>query len=268
MAAKAAVAEFDDALTFDLARLRPLPGARSQELPRRRQGRASPPRTINFTNWTNVGADALVKTQLSTDGETAARRPAPVRRGRRREELKVSESVPAQGRAPASPTSWPTPSTSSSPARPGPSRPASPARARRPAAATSTSPTGTARTPSASTNGDVNVLPALVPDGGVAFTSYRSRSRSCSSPRAASPRHADRQRAHGDRRGLLARRQADRLSVADGENAQIYVGQRRRLRPRDSSPTRRSSSTPAPPGRPTASGSPSSRTAPATRRST
>jgi TolB protein len=68
-AAKKVAAEFDDALKYDL-------GAcglfqvldRKSFLADPKEGVTAS--AINFSNWANIGADALVKTQLSADGDT------------------------------------------------------------------------------------------------------------------------------------------------------------------------------------------------------
>jgi TolB protein len=90
--AKSKMAEFDEALTYDL-------GAcglftlldRKSFLGEAKEGISAS--SIVFANWTNVGADALVKAQLSTDGDTLRGdiRLFTVASGK--EELKASESV-------------------------------------------------------------------------------------------------------------------------------------------------------------------------------
>ena len=93
--AKAKLAEFDDALTFDMK------GCglftlldRKSFLADAKEGITAG--SINFPNWTNVGADALVKTQISLDGEQLRGdlRLFTVSSGR--EELKASEAVSAK----------------------------------------------------------------------------------------------------------------------------------------------------------------------------
>lgn len=92
-AAKKAAAEFDATLTFDfqacgLFQLLD----RKSFLADAKDGVTAV--TINFPNWVNVGAEALVKTQLSTDGETlhADLRLFNVNAGR--ELVKASDSMP------------------------------------------------------------------------------------------------------------------------------------------------------------------------------
>ncbi len=93
--AKARAAEFDEGLMFDL-------GAcglfqvldRKSYLADAKEGVTAS--SINFTNWANVGAEVLVKTQLSLDGDTLRGdlRLFTVNTGR--EELKASESYAAK----------------------------------------------------------------------------------------------------------------------------------------------------------------------------
>ncbi|MBL8957365.1 MAG: translocation protein TolB, partial [Myxococcaceae bacterium] len=93
--AKKVAADFDEALKFDL-------GAcglfqlldRKSYLSDAKEGVTAS--TINFSNWSNVGADALVKTQLSMDGELVRGdlRLFTVAAGK--EEMKASESASAK----------------------------------------------------------------------------------------------------------------------------------------------------------------------------
>src|SRR6185436_10908288 len=93
--AKKHAAEFDETLKFDL-------GAcglfqvldRKSFLADAKEGITAS--SINFSSWANVGADALVKTQLSVDGEMLRGdlRLFTVASGK--EELKASESVPTK----------------------------------------------------------------------------------------------------------------------------------------------------------------------------
>ena len=90
--AKARIAEFDEALNYDLAACGLFTLLdRKSFLGEAKEGITAG--SINFPNWTNVGADALVKTQLSSDGETlhGDLRLFTVASGR--EELKASEAV-------------------------------------------------------------------------------------------------------------------------------------------------------------------------------
>lgn len=89
--AKAKAQEFDDALKYDL-------GAcglfqlldRKSYLSDAKEGITAS--SINFTNWVNVGADALVKTQLALDGENLRADLRLFTVAANKEELKVSES--------------------------------------------------------------------------------------------------------------------------------------------------------------------------------
>lgn len=93
--AQALSAEFDSALLFDLTAC-----GLFQVLDRKSY--LSPPTegvaatNINFTNWLNIGAEALVKTQLSGDGETLRGDVRLFTVASGREDLKVSESVGAK----------------------------------------------------------------------------------------------------------------------------------------------------------------------------
>jgi len=94
-AAKKAAAEFDAALSFDLQACGLFQLLdRKSFLSDAKEGVTAV--TINFPNWVNVGAEALVKTQLSTEGDQvhADLRLFNVNAGR--ELLKASESMPAK----------------------------------------------------------------------------------------------------------------------------------------------------------------------------
>src|SRR4051812_5180728 len=94
-AAKAASTEFDAALTFDFAACGLFQVLdRKSFLADAKEGVTAP--TIQFNRWTDVGAESLVKTQISSDGANlrADLRLFAVAAGR--EELKVSESMPAK----------------------------------------------------------------------------------------------------------------------------------------------------------------------------
>jgi len=92
-AARALAAELDQALVFDLAA-----SGLFQVLDRKsflsdsKEGVTAS--AINFNNWVNIGAESLVKTQFSSDGQTVKGdlRLFAVSAGR--EELKISESAP------------------------------------------------------------------------------------------------------------------------------------------------------------------------------
>jgi TolB protein len=91
-ASKRVAAEFDDALKFDLAACGLFQVLdRKSFLADSKEGVTAT--SINFSNWANVGADALVKTQLSADGESVRGdlRLFTVASGK--EELKASEQT-------------------------------------------------------------------------------------------------------------------------------------------------------------------------------
>ena len=90
--AKSKAAEFDDALKFDLSACGLFTVLdRKSYLSDAKEGITAS--SINFTNWVNVGADALVKSQLSLDGENlrADVRLFGVASGK--EELKATEAM-------------------------------------------------------------------------------------------------------------------------------------------------------------------------------
>lgn len=92
--ARKSLPEFDDALMFDLKACGLFTVLdRKSFLADAKEGITAG--SITFANWTNVGADALVKTQISSDGATLRGdlRLFTVASGR--EELKASESVSA-----------------------------------------------------------------------------------------------------------------------------------------------------------------------------
>jgi TolB protein len=94
-AAKASMSEFDSALLFDLQACGLFQVLdRKSYLADSKEGVTAS--SITFQNWLNVGAETLVKTQLSRDGETLRGdlRLFSVNAGR--EEFKVSESVSAK----------------------------------------------------------------------------------------------------------------------------------------------------------------------------
>jgi TolB protein len=91
--AKAAAAEFDAALVFDLQACGLFQVLdRKSYLSDSKEGVTAA--TITFQNWLNVGAESLVKTQLSKDGETLRGDLRLFNVNAGREELKVSEGVP------------------------------------------------------------------------------------------------------------------------------------------------------------------------------
>lgn len=171
--AKAAAGEFDAALSFDLAACGLFQVLdRKSFLADAKEGVTAS--SIQFGRWTDVGAESLIKTQLSFDGTSLKGdlRLFAVAAGR--EELKASESVPvkearklAHRLANAVYKHY--------------TRETGPFETH--IAFTRKSPSGRdiyvadwdGKNAQRITESDVNVLPALVPGGGVAFTSYRNK---------------------------------------------------------------------------------------------
>lgn len=170
---KAVAAAFDAALSYDFAACGLFQVLdRKSFLADAQEGVTAA--TIQFNRWVDVGAESLVKTQLSSDGNTvrADLRLFGVAAGR--EELKVSESVPVKDvRRLAHKLANAVYKHFTRETGPFETRIAF------------TRKTSTGRDvyiadwdglrAQRMTNGDVNVLPALIPGDGVAFTSYRSR---------------------------------------------------------------------------------------------
>ncbi len=172
-AAKAAVAEFDAALSFDFA------ACGLFQVLDRKSFLADPKEgvtasTIQFNRWTDVGAESLVKTQISSEGGTlrADLRLFNVAAGR--EELKVTESMPAKDARRLA-------HKLANAVYKNYTRETGPFETRLAFSRKSASGRDIyvsdwdGKNAARITNGDVNVLPALVPGNGVAFTSYRSK---------------------------------------------------------------------------------------------
>jgi TolB protein len=216
-------AEFDAALTFDFAAC-----GLFQVLDRKgyladaKEGVTAS--SIQFNRWTDVGAESLVKTQLSMDGANLRGdlRLFAVASGR--EDLKVSESVPASNpRALAHKLANAVYKFYTKETGPFETR----------IAFTRKSASGRdvyvadwdGKNAARITNGDVNVLPALVPGGGVAFTSYRSKkpflfvSKGGGEPTQLVARGS---MVTGAAFSPDGKRLA--VSISEGENAEIYVG--------------------------------------------
>ncbi len=172
-AARKTLNEFDSALMFDFSAcgLFQVLDRKSYLAPPTEGVVAS---AIGFGKWSDVGAESLVKTQISSDGETLHGDLRLFNVAAGREDLKVSEAVPmkdarrlAHKLANAVYKHF-TKETGPFETRITWSR---------------KSPTGRdvwladwdGHNAVKVTNGDVNVIPALVPGGGVAFTSYRQR---------------------------------------------------------------------------------------------
>lgn len=219
--AKAAVAEFDAALSFDFA------ACGLFQVLDRKSFLADPKEgvtasTIQFNRWTDVGAESLVKTQLSAEGATLRGdlRLFAVAAGR--EELKVSESVPARdARRLAHKLANAVYKHFTHETGPFETR----------LAFTRKSPSGRdvyvsdwdGKNAQRITNGDVNVLPVLVPGGGVAFTSYRSKKPFLFVSKGGEPTQliAKGSMVTGAAFSPDGKRVA--VSVSEGENAEIFV---------------------------------------------
>ena len=221
--AKAAVPEFDSALQFDFAACGLFTVLdRKSYLADAKEGITAS--TIQFPRWTDVGAESLVKTQLSSDGTTvhADLRLFTVAAGK--EELKVTESAPVKdARRLAHKLANAVYKFYTRETGPFETRIAY------------TKKNGSNRdvyvadwdghNAAKITNGDVNVLPALVPGGGVAFTSYRSKkpflflSKGGGEPQQLVAKGA---MVTGAAFSPDGKRLA--VSVSEGENAEIFVG--------------------------------------------
>ena len=219
--AKTATAEFDAALSFDFAAC-----GLFQLLDRKgfladaKEGVTAS--TIQFSRWTDVGAESLVKTQLSSEGGNLHGDLRLFNVAAGREELKVSESVPgnnprhlAHKLANAVYKHF--------------TRETGPFETR--LAFTRKSASGRdvyvsewdGKNAQRITNGDVNVLPVLVPGGGVAFTSYRSKKPFLFVARGGEPTQliAKGSMVTGAAFSPDGKRVA--VSVSDGENAELYL---------------------------------------------
>lgn len=220
--AKTSAADFDAALSFDFAACGLFQVLdRKSFLADAKEGVTAS--SIQFNRWTDVGAESLVKTQLSLDGSTLKGdlRLFSVAAGR--EDLKVSESAPAANprllahKLANAVYKFYTRETGPFETRIAFTRKSSSGRDVYVA-------DWDGRNQQRITNGDVNVLPALIPGGGVAFTSYRSKK-----PFLFTAKGGDIQQlvARGSMvTGAAFSPDGKRLavSVSEGENAEIYVG--------------------------------------------
>lgn len=220
--AKTAAVEFDAALTFDFA------ACGLFQVLDRKSFLADPKEgvtasTIQFPRWTDVGAESLVKTQLSVDGSNLRGdlRLFSVAAGK--EELKVSEAVPlkdarklAHKLANAVYKHF--------------TRETGPFETR--ITFTRKSPGGRdvyvadwdGKNAARITNGDVNVLPALIPGGGVAFTSYRSKKPFLFASRGGGePTQIIAKGSMVTGAAFSADGKRVAVSVSEGENAEIFV---------------------------------------------
>ena len=218
---KTAVAEFDAALTFDFAGCGLFQVLdRKSFLADAKEGVTAS--TIQFNRWTDVGAESLVKTQLSSDGATLRGdlRLFSVAAGR--EELKVSESVPTKdARRLAHKLANAVYKHFTHETGPFETR----------LAFTRKSPTGRdvyvsdwdGKNAARITNGDVNVLPVLVPGGGVAFTSYRSKKPFLFVTKGGEPSPLIAKGSMVTGAAFSPDGKHVAASVSEGENAEIYV---------------------------------------------
>ena len=219
--AKTAVAEFDAALSFDFAGCGLFQVLdRKSFLADAKEGVTAS--TIQFNRWTDVGAESLVKTQLSSDGATLRGdlRLFSVAAGR--EELKVSESVPAKdARRLAHKLANAVYKHFTHETGPFETR----------LAFTRKSPSGRdvyvsdwdGKNAARITNGDVNVLPVLVPGGGVAFTSYRSKKPFLFVTKGGEPAPLIAKGSMVTGAAFSPDGKHVAASVSEGENAEIYL---------------------------------------------
>ncbi len=180
--------------------------------------------SINFAHWTNVGAESLVKTQLSTDGETLRADLRLFAVAAAREDLKVSESAPAKdARRLAHKLANAVYKHFTRETGPFETRIAFVRKSAQGRDVYLADWDG--RNAAAVSSGNINVLPAVLPDrGGAAFTSYRKGKpdlwvqRPGQEPQllVASGRMAS---------GVAYSPDGKRIaySVAEGENAEIFV---------------------------------------------
>lgn len=219
--AKGVANEFDSTLSFDFAACGLFQVLdRKSYLADAKEGVTAS--TIQFPRWTDVGAESLVKTQLSVDGSTvrADLRLFAVAAGR--EELKVSESAPvgevrklAHKLANAVYKHF--------------TRETGPFETR--IAFTRKTPSGRdvwvadwdGKNGQRITNGDVNVLPALIPGGGVAFTSYRNKKPFLFSARGGTITQLIAKGSMVTGAAYSPDGQRVAVSISEGENAEIYV---------------------------------------------
>lgn len=220
--AKAQAAEFDAALLFDLQACGLFQVLdRKSYLGDTKEGVTAS--TITFQNWLNVGAESLVKTQLSKDGDNLRGDLRLFNVNAGREELKASEAVPMKdARRLAHKLANAVYKHFTKETGPFESR----------IAFVRKSSTGKdvyladwdGKNASAVSSGNINVLPAVAPDRSVAFTSYKRGKPELFLGRPgaeATPLVANGRMVSGVDFSPDGKRIA--FSVADGENAEIYV---------------------------------------------
>lgn len=220
--AKAVAAEFDSALFFDLQACGLFQVLdRKSYLADSKEGVTAA--TITFQNWLNVGAETLIKTQLSKDGDTlrADLRLFSVNAGR--EEMKASEAASAKdARRLAHKLANAVYKHFTKETGPFESRIAY---VRKTAGGKDVYLADwDGKNAAPVSNGNINVLPAVAPDRSVAFTSYKrgkpelflGRAGGDSTPLVANGRMVAGVDFSPDGKRIA-------YSVSDGENAELYV---------------------------------------------
>jgi|APLak6261679142_1056127.scaffolds.fasta_scaffold00004_160 TolB protein len=220
--AKAGAVEFDAALSFDFAACGLFQVLdRKSFLADAKEGVTAS--SIQFNRWTDVGAESLVKTQLSSDGASLRGDLRLFNVAAGREELKVSEAVPVKDARKLA-------HKLANAVYKHFTRETGPFETRIAFTRKSTSGRDVyvadwdGKNAQRITNGDVNVLPALVPGGGVAFTSYRSKKPFLFVSHGGEPTQlvAKGSMVTGAAFSPDGKRLA--VSISEGENAEIYVG--------------------------------------------
>ncbi len=219
--ARAVAAEFDAALSFDFAAC-----GLFQVLDRKgfladaKEGVTAS--AIQFNRWADIGAESLVKTQLSTDGVTLRAELRLFSVGAAREELKVSETAPTKdARRLAHKLANAVYKHFTRETGPFETRIAY---SRKTASGRDVYVADwDGKNAQRMTNGDVNVLPALVPGGTVAFTSYKFKKPHLYTSRGGelAPLITKGAMVTGTAFSADGKRLA--VSIAEGENAEIYV---------------------------------------------
>jgi TolB protein len=219
--ARALAAEFDAALSWDFAACGLFQVLdRKSFLAEPKEGVTAS--AIQFNRWADVGADSLVKTQLSSDGATVRADLRLFSVGAAREELKASEAVPAKDvRRLAHKLANAVYKHFTRETGPFETR-----------IAWSRKATGgrdvyvadwDGKNPQRMSQGDVNVLPVLIPGGGVAFTTYKFKKPHLYASRGAelTPLVTKGAMVTGAAFSPDGKRLA--VSISEGENAEIYV---------------------------------------------
>ncbi len=221
-AAKGAAQEFDSALMFDFAACGLFEVLdRKSFLADSKEGVTAS--SIQFNRWVDVGAESLVKAQLTSEGSTLRGELRLFSVAAGREELKVNEAVSikdarklAHKLANAVYKHF--------------TRETGPFETR----ITFTRKTASGRDVYVAdwdgknaqriTNGDVNVLPTLIPGGGVAFTSYRSKKPFLFVARGGEPTLLISKGSMVTGAAFSPDGKRVAVSVSEGENAEIFIG--------------------------------------------